>query len=145
MFTTYTIVASLILFFFVLQWDVESDYKKIKEKIPINHFKEGVIRILLLIPSIFLFALPKIYYSDKINLDVCTLYLGLSTGVLFSAWWEFFDGWLNKKRGYKWRFNGSIDPDDPVLDKFLHKIGDFWEGVLKITLIVSFLTAYILL
>lgn len=138
------ILISVAVFFFVLKWDVEADYKKWKEKIPINHAKEGVIRILLLMPSIFLFAFPKIAASN-LSFDAWCLYLTLSTGFIFSLWWELFDGWYNKKRGFKWRFNGTIDADDAMLDRFLHKIGDTWEGVIKIGLIVSFLTAYILL
>jgi hypothetical protein len=61
------------------------------------------------------------------------------------VWWELFDGFYNKMRGFKWRFNGTIDADDSKLDQFLYKIGDTWEGILKIGLILISLIAYILI
>ena len=135
------ITLSIILFFIVLRWDVYSDYNKWKTGIPVKHGKEAVIRGVYLIPSfvtLYLFKHPVGFWSIVFTALVII-------GLMGSFYWELFDGWYNKLRGFKWRFNGSKDPDDSKLDRFLYNLNDFWEGVLKISLIILFLTLYIFL
>lgn len=61
-----------------------------------------------------------------------------------AIWWEFFDGFYNKIRGFSWRFNGTVDPDDSFLDKLLYKLSPSQETILKWGLIIIFTTLYIL-
>lgn len=135
---------AITLFFFVLRWDVYSDYKKWKENIPVKHTKEAIIRGVLLLPSISLLVLVKLI-GNNFTFSSLLLYLFLTIGLLGALWWEFFDGWYNTLRGFKWRFNGSVDEDDALTDRILYKIGDFWEGVLKIGLILLFAVLYFIL
>jgi hypothetical protein len=130
------ILLGILSFILVLVWDVLSDYRKWVNKIPVKHTYEALIRGLLLIPSFVFLVLPK---EQSITLYFTT------AALISSVWWELFDGFYNKIRGFKWRFNGSRDPDDSKLDMFLYNIGDTWEGVLKISLIILFLTFYIIL
>lgn len=118
----------------VLWWDVISDYKQWRKKIPINHGNELVLRAFLLIPSILLLVLP---YSSLSNILAAILMEG-------AIWWEFFDGFYNKIRGFSWRFNGTVDPDDSFLDKILYKLSPSQETILKWGLIIIFTTLYIL-
>ena len=128
-------IIAILWYFGFLYWDVKSDYKKWLQQLPVKHGKEAVQRGLLLMPSFILLM----WNTDW------TIWNGISALLLMgSAYWELFDGWYNKLRGFKWRFNGSVDPDDSLLDKFLYKIGDTWEGVLKIGLILASLTFYLL-
>lgn len=138
------ITLAFILFFLVLRWDVYSDYKKWKNGIPVNHKKEALIRGVLLLPSISLLVLVKLI-GNSFTFSNLILYLFLTVGMLGSLWIEFFDGWYNSLRGFKWRFNGSVDEDDALTDRILYKIGDFWEGVLKIGLILLFTVLYFIL
>ena len=127
----------------VLRWDILSDYDKWKKHIPVNHTKEAVKRGLLLLPTFALLLWPKLATPNTFWYIVAEI--TVVTGVMFSIWWELFDGWYNKLRGFKWRFNGSVDEDDSVLDRFLYNIGDTWEGILKWGLIITFLLTYILI
>jgi hypothetical protein len=82
------IILAALCFGGVLWWDVSSDYRKWLKGIPINHFKEGVIRSLLLVPSTLLLGLP----------DIISWQTAFGALLQFSVWWELFDGWYNKKR-----------------------------------------------
>jgi hypothetical protein len=119
----------------VLWWDIISDYKKWKKKIPINHTGQLILRSFLLIPCILLLVIPYV--------SVWQILAAL--GMAGSIWWEFFDGFYNKIRGFSWRFNGTVDPDDSFLDRFLYKFSPLQETILKWGLIVIFTTLYILL
>lgn len=133
------IIISALAFKKVLLWDVNSDYQKWKDKIPVKHTKEWFDRALRLIPS-FIFL-----YIPLVNSSLWSLVISFLVvfGVIFSVWWELFDGLYNRKRGFRWRFNGSIDSDDPFLDKFLYKIGDKKEAILKLGLISIFTILYL--
>lgn len=132
------------IYFLAMLWiDVHSDYHKWLSEIPVKHTKEAIIRVAFLSPTYILLAIPKMTpYFNLWNYLLTTLVVA---GVIFSVWWELFDGFYNKIRGLKWRFNGSVDPDDSKLDKFLYGISDTWEGILKIGLIFLFLILYIAL
>lgn len=127
-------ILSAIGFAGVLWWDVISDYKKWKKKIPINHRNQLILRAFLLIPSILLLVMP---YESVWQILA-------AIGMQGAIWWEFFDGFYNKIRGFPWRFNGTKDPDDSFLDKFLYKLSPLQETILKWGLITIFTTLYIL-
>jgi hypothetical protein len=129
------IMFAIIWFAGVLWWDVESDYRKWKNNIPIEHTKEMIIRCLLLTPSGVAFWLGN---PSLLILPVIVCMQG-------AWWWEFFDGWYNKKRNKPWRYNGSTDPDDSKLDSFLYHLSAKKQGFLKWGLITLFTTLYILL
>lgn len=120
--------------------DVQTDYKRLSSN-TINHNRGAWLRIAGLIPSICLLYFPL--QSD--SLLYTTIKLLASVGILFSVYWEFFDGWLNKKRGYSWRFNGSDDSNDASSDNFLQKYTPKQQAVIKWGLILIFLTGYILI
>lgn len=126
------LIWAIITFVIVLSWDIITDYIKWKKHIPVNHKKEAIIRAFLLAPTIYCLLFPLKF----VGLGDFLFRLTFSLMLVFSIWWELFDGVYNKLRGFKWRFNGSVDPDDSILDKFLYKIGDFWEGILKWSLII---------
>ena len=120
--------------FLILYFDVITDYNKWVKDIPVKHTKEAIIRIILLTPSVLSLLCPLNFNG----MGDFLLRLIIVYGAILSIYWEFFDGFYNNIRGFKWRFNGSVDEDDSFLDKFLYKIGDFWEGVLKWILIIFF-------
>lgn len=126
---------AIIWFFGILYLDVESDFKKWKNNVPVKHTKEAIERGLMLLPT---FGLLMVHTNWRVW-DVL-----ITMGLMGSVYWELFDGLYNTLRGFKWRFNGSVDEDDSILDKFLYKIGDKWEAVLKLGLIVLFLFLYFL-
>jgi hypothetical protein len=128
------ILIALAWFIVVLRWDILDDFQKWQNNIPINHAKEWRIRGLYMIPSFILFILPQINWWQPV---IVFFMIG-------SIWWEFFDGFYNKLRNKPWRFNGSVDPDDSILDKFLYKIGDTWEAVLKWGLILVSVALYVI-
>lgn len=131
---TFKYIIAALGFIGVLWWDIISDYKQWKKKIPINHGNQLVLRAFLLIPSILLLVLP---YESISNVLAAICMEG-------AIWWEFFDGFYNKIRGFSWRFNGSKDPDDSFLDKFLYKLSPVEETILKWGLIIIFTILYIL-
>lgn len=128
------ILIGIIWFLAVLYWDVKSDHKKWKENVSVNHTKEMIIRITLLTPSALALWLANF---SIVALPIVLLMQG-------SWWWELFDGFYNKIRGFKWRFNGSIDPDDSRLDSFLYHISAKKQMLLKWGLIILFTTLYII-
>src|SRR5688572_28920435 len=103
------ILFGFLWFIGVLWWDVQSDYEKWKKEIPIKHTKEMLIRCALLAPAGTALWIGNFSLA---TLPIVPIMMG-------SWWWEFFDGWYNKKRDKPWRFNGSVDPDDSRLDSFL--------------------------
>lgn len=131
---TFKYIIAALGFVGVLWWDIISDYKQWKKKIPINHGNQLVLRAFVLIPSILLLVLP---YESIFNVLAAICMEG-------AIWWEFFDGFYNKIRGFSWRFNGSKDPDDSFLDKFLYKLSPVEETILKWGLIIIFTILYIL-
>lgn len=125
---------ALIWFVGVLYWDVSTDYKKWKKKKPVDHTTDWLLRGLLIIPSTVLLSLPEITLQ---RIGAALLMQGF-------LWWELFDGFYNLMRGFSWRFNGTVDPDDSFLDKILHKLSPLQETILKWGLIIIFTSLYIL-
>lgn len=122
-----------VLFFIVLYYNVNSDYKKWLKNIPIKHTRGWFLRVLELIPCIFLLVYPTFNIKSIVS----------SFFLIGSTWWEFFDGWYNKKRNFKWRFNGSKDKDDAFLDKVLRKLSPTQQAILKYSLIIISLLLFI--
>lgn len=118
----------------VLWWDVKTDYRRWKNKKPINHKTDWLIRVLLISPSIVLLSFPSFHIWNIV-------FASLLEGFLF---WELFDGFYNKLRGFSWRFNGTIDPDDSFLDRILYKLTPIQETILKWGLILISALLYIL-
>lgn len=140
------VLLGVIWFFVILKWDVDKDYKKWvllnstgDKKYLVNHFKDGIIRCLLLIPSTLLLVLPT---YDLTLPQIIIKYL-IAIALQVFVWWEFFDGWYNKKRGFKWRFTGSNDEDDANSDNLLQDFSPLEIGLGKWTLIIIFLISYI--
>jgi hypothetical protein len=129
------ILFAIIWFAGVLIWDVASDVRKWKNNIPINHTKEMITRCLLLTPSALALWLN--------NFSIVALPIVLA--MQGAWWWELFDGFYNKMRGFKWRFNGSKDPDDSRLDSFLYHMSATKQTLLKWGLIALSTTLYIIL
>lgn len=129
------IILSILWVIGVLIWDLLSDFKKWKKDIPVKHTDEALLRVLILLPAIAGFSAP----------DFDPLTMVSAAAMIFSWWWEFFDGFYNKLRGFSWRFNGSHDDDDPVLDEFLYKFSAKQQMLLKWSLIILTTILYIIL
>jgi len=69
----------------------------------------------------------------------------ISSGLCAFIWWEFFDGWLNKKRNRSWRFNGSEDKDDAISDNILQGLKPYEQLLLKWGLIIIFIVLYFII
>lgn len=130
-----SIILASILFFTVLYLDIQSDYKKWKDNKPVNHLKEWIFRALFLVPSIVLLSLPNFPFWKLITASLLEVAL----------FWELFDGFYNKVRGFSWRFNGSKDKDDSWLDKLLYNLSPKQQMLLKWGLISIFTTLYIII
>lgn len=129
-----SIILALIWFTGILYWNVDYDYKKISQGIPIDHKKHAVIRAALLVPSSIAFLMPS-FSLLQIPIVIC---------MQGAWWWEFFDGWLNSKRGYPWRFNGGGGEGSADSDNFLRKFTPTQQALIKWGLIVLFTTIYII-
>lgn len=118
------LAVAIILFIGVLIWDLATDYRKWLNRIPVNHTLEGVVRAVLLIPSLVFFLIYR---------DPFTWWLVPVTVVMVQFWyWLLFDGIYNRLRGYSWWFTGSNDPDDARTDDFLQAIPQWLQIVIKL-------------
>ena len=137
-----TIPIGILWFFIILKWDVYSDHKKWMRKEPVNHSKDAIIRVLLLLPCYGLLLYPKLV--DRYNVWHILIQCFIVAMLIASVWWELFDGWYNIKRGYKWRFSGTKDADDAKSDKILYLFSETERALLKFTLIACFLILYLI-
>lgn len=129
-----SILLAIIWFSGILYWDVISDYNRwMKESI--DHTKEGIMRTFLLVPSTLLLCYPEFSIWNIVA----------SVILQATVWWELFDGFYNNKRRFHWRFNGTIEPDDPKLDIFLRKLSPRQQAALKWGLILISLIMYIII
>lgn len=129
-------LAAIIAFILILKWDVTDDYEKWKKELPVKHGKE-------LIPRMLLLCIPGILFSIPVFPAVWAI---ITIPFMLGSWWfEFFDGWYNKKRGFAWRFNGSVDKDDAKTDKFLRRFSPKVQAIIKWSLITLFTVLYIIL
>lgn len=127
----------------VLVWDLVSDYKKWKKEIPVAHTREGWVRLALLLPSLFFFALP--IYHDYFPNWKFFLYAVLSPSALLGSYYLFFfDGIYNLLRKQKFFFPGTDDPDDSITDDFFQKLTPLQHALTKIFLIILFTSVYYL-
>lgn len=134
------IIIATIWFIVIMYLDVQSDYKRIQTN-SVVHSRGLLIRAAALIPSFLCFLLPV----SNPHITYIVIKAVVVAGMMASWWWEFFDGWLNTKRGYSWRFNGSEDSDDAVADNFLQNFSPAEQLWLKWTLIVIFTLTYLFL
>lgn len=134
------ILLGILTFLVVLYFDVQSDYKRLTTN-TIDHKRGALVRTLALLPSFGCFYFPL----DNLGWLYIFAKFIVVTGLLVSWWWEFFDGWLNTKRGKSWRYNGSDDKDDAKTDNFLQKLTPIEQMAVKWGLIITFTTLYILL
>lgn len=100
--------AAILLFLCALGADVYTDYERWKKSKRVNHRIGTIYRIVLLIPSFFLFTAG----ADRFIIQSLAVLM-----MQFSWFWFLFDGIYNKLRGFKWWFRGSVDKDDAKLDK----------------------------
>lgn len=134
----FDLILGAALFCIVLYWDIQTDYKKWLEGKPIKHFKEGLIRAFMLLPSILLYSI------SSIKGVVIWQYLVLAAAMFGSLWWYFFDGLLNRKRNKDWYYNGSKDPkNDSFLDNILRNMSRKQQALLKKGLITLTTIGYI--
>ena len=134
------IVIAIIWFIAVLYLDVQSDYKRIQTN-SIKHGRGLAVRTAALFPSFGCLLFPL----DNIQWWYIALKSFVVAGMLGAWWWEFFDGWLNTKRGYSWRYNGSDDEGDAKTDNFLQKYTPVQQMWIKWSLITIFTITYFLL
>ena len=129
------IATAAVLFIAVLIGFIRWDFSEIKKGSPIRHGNELIVRLPCLLPS-------------AVGLSVAAGHwwvIFISYCMLLSIWWEFFDGVLNKKRGFNWRFNGSFnDPGhkDAFTDKLLKQLEPDQQAFLKWSLIIIFVFVY---
>jgi hypothetical protein len=114
------------------------DYRLWKQEKPVNHPKEWALIALGNCPSIAMLSVSS-HAAWWVS-------LALSSMVVSSFIWLFFDGIYNRLRGYGWWFTGSDDADDALLDNVLQSL-ELWQhvsikiGGFLLTLILYTLTA----
>ena len=131
------VILGILTFVVVLYLDTKSDYKRIPTG-NVSHGRGQVIRILALIPSFVCFMLPV--HDESISVVIIKMFI--TAAMMAAWWWEFFDGWLNKIRGYSWRYNGSDDVDDAKSDNFLQQFSPKEQMIIKWGLIILFTSLY---
>ena len=136
------ILFAILFFAGALTVNVNCDYELIKKGIEIKHTQRALLKAIFALPTYILLLIP-FKYSFLHGL----FSLFITAGLLFSVWWELFDGSLNLKRGKTWRYNGSpiLKKDDSKLDKVLRKLKSIQQAVSKLSLIAIFLLSYIII
>ena len=125
---TATILAALVLW-----WDIKADFGYWKQQKPINHSNQGFKRLMLLTPSIIMFAIPVSWWAVAITFFmVCFWY------------WTLFDGLYSNKRRFNFWHLGSDGPEDGVLDNFLQSLTKWQHISIKVGGALIFTTIYIL-
>lgn len=133
----FIIPVCVLLFYLVLRWDINDDFKKWLANKGVNHKREFFLRIALLVPCVvgFTYVNPLPWYYGFII-------SGLMVG---SAFCLLFDGLFNNKRRFNFWFNGSKGPHDRSrFDDFWHNMPDWKEATIKIGASLVFVAAYFL-
>lgn len=127
---------SFIWFVFILNVEIKYDLKKMMQHTDVVHRYKPFKR--------FLFLLPAVVALSLINGNGLLVSVLLSLSVLALAWWLLFDGIRNLEVGENWWFNGSPygKEDDSWLDRWLRKIPDKHEKLIKIGGLLFFLSIY---
>lgn len=129
----YLIATATVLAALVLWWDIKADFRYWKEERPINHSNQGFKRLMLLTPSIIMFAIPVAWWAVAITFFmVCFWY------------WLLFDGLLSNKKRFNFWSLGSDGPEDGKLDNFLQSLKKWQHISIKIGGSLIFTTIYIL-
>lgn len=103
------ILPAIITYLAVLAWDLWSDYRKWLRSRTVNHKKEAILRMILLIPSGILFMWDQPWFFI------------FAVVPLMGFWWLLlFNGIYNRLRGFGWWFAGSVDPDDSWIDRWIY-------------------------
>ena len=131
------VILAIVWTFVVMHIDVHTDYKRIENN-TINHSRGTQLRVVGLIPSFGCLYFPL----SSLTIWYILAKIAIVSGVLFSYYWEFFDGWLNTKRGYSWRWNGSNDEGDAKTDNFLQNYTPIQQMLIKWVLIIVFTILY---
>lgn len=132
------VILAILWFILILYIDIQSDYKRLETN-TINHKRGAILRSVALLPTYMCLLFPVYGLAWWI-----ILLKAISVGIVTaSVWWEFFDGLLNKKRGKPWRYNGSDDDNDAVLDNFLQKYTPKQQMMIKWGLILISIISYI--
>lgn len=135
------VILAIVWTFVVMHIDVHTDYKRIENN-TINHSRGTWLRVVGLIPSFGCLYFPL----SSLTIWYILAKIAIVSGVLFSYYWEFFDGWLNTKRGYSWRFNGSDDGEgDAKTDDFLQNYTPKQQALIKWVFIMIFTILYVLI
>lgn len=131
--------AGIILFLVALAIELLIDYKAFLKARIVKHKTKPVKRFFMLLPSIICFTAnhPFNWYEASPIVII----------MLAASWWLLFDGLYNIIRNYPWWFNGGhndpTEPDSSILDKWLSKLSDKWEAIIKIGLAGSLIIIYI--
>jgi len=134
------IILGILTFIVVMYFDVQSDYKRLVTN-TIEHKRGAIVRAIALLFPFGCFYFP-LQSNDFWFILGKVIIVG---GMMMAWWWEFFDGWLNTKRGESWRFNGSDDENDAKTDNFLQKYSPSKQAIIKWSLIIVFTIIYIIL
>jgi ABC-type Fe3+ transport system permease subunit len=135
---TILILLAVLAFIIPLILWIEYDFKQWRQNKNFSHGKEWRLKGLSLLPSISLFVIAhpgNVFLSIP---TVCFLQMAL--------WWFFFDGLYNDRRNFSWWFNGSFNDkgfEDPFSDKLLRRMKVWQQALLKIGLIVLFISIYV--
>jgi hypothetical protein len=127
------ILTAIFSFIAILRDDVDTDYKKWKDNIPVRHNVEGWIRAIWLLIPFILLCFPIGFRAFYIP-----------AGLLFFFYLTLFDGLYNSKRRINFWSLGSIDKDDPITDRILRKFPRKTQITVKIGGMFIFLSLYIL-
>jgi len=131
------IPACVLLFYLVLRWDINDDFKKWLENKGVKHKREFFLRIALLLPCIVGFT-----YASPVNWYYGFIISGLMVG---SSFMLLFDGLYNNKRKFNFWFNGSNGPHDRSrFDRFWSNMPNWKEATIKIGASLVFVAIYYL-
>jgi hypothetical protein len=124
-------------FVIVLAANVVYDYRKWLRNQGVRHKKDFIIRCILLVPSLYLFAkaLPVTWVWSLI----------ISGAMMGFVFWFLFDGLYNVIRGYKFFETGSIDKDESTTDNTQRFLGKFASILIKIIFSIATVTIYVIL
>lgn len=149
------IIFAITLFFILLSLNVSRHYRLWKEsqkwpivgkRIPINHKEENKIRLVIFSPVVFLFMLGVNGLNKQSVLMHWLSLAGLliiCSGMVACSFWFIFDGLFNRKRGFKWYFEGTVDFDEAKSDNILRGMTVAQKLLLQVGSSVGFILLYL--
>jgi hypothetical protein len=126
------LVVAIIMFFFVLYTNVNRHYRlwlaaqkwpQTGERVPIDHDKEFVLRLVLMAPAAITFFSKAVEGTGVLRIwpwivAMLALLIIVCSMIMFTFWF-LFNGFFNRKRDREWFFEGTIDKDEAKSDDFL--------------------------